>query len=84
VGVFGCVCVCVCGHWWLSDLHSGLLIERLGVVAQCWHDVQSSFSIQQCDGFPLNIIPTPVHPAVMGTWHLLGGANSPDHVSHIS
>jgi len=26
-------CVCVCGHWWLSGLHSGLLIERLGVLA---------------------------------------------------
>jgi len=23
--------------------------------------------------FPPNIIPTPVHPALMGTWHLLGG-----------
>jgi len=31
------------------------------------------YVVQQCDGFPPNIIPTPVHPAVMGTWHLLGG-----------
>ena len=62
-----CVCVCV---WWLSGLHSGLLIEKL---PQCWHDVQSLFSIQQCDAYPPNIIPTPVHPAVMSTWHLLGG-----------
>ena len=61
------VCVCV---WWLSGLHSGLLIEKL---PQCWHDVQSLFSIQQCDAYPPNIIPTPVHPAVMSTWLLLGG-----------
>ena len=27
------VCVCVCGHRWLSGLHSGLLMERLGVLA---------------------------------------------------
>jgi len=30
------VCLCVCvfgGHWGLSGLHSGLLIERLGVLA---------------------------------------------------
>jgi len=61
-----CACVWVCGHWWLSGLDSGVLIKRLGV---CWHDVQSSFSIQRTP----NIIPTPVHPAVMGTQHLLGG-----------
>jgi len=61
-----CVCMCVWGgwvcHWWLSGLYSGLLIKSLGVP-------QSSFSIQQCDGYPptCTIVPTPVHPAVMGT-----------------
>ena len=74
VRVCVCVCVCVCGHWWLSGLHSGLLVERLGVQAPVWHDVQSSsFSIQQCDDYPSNITPIPVHPAVLGTWHLVGG-----------
>jgi len=44
VCVHECVCVCMsvcvcvnvcvyCGHWWLSGLHSELLIERLGVQA---------------------------------------------------
>ena len=44
VYVFMCVCVCMCacvvcvcvyrcGHWRMSGLHSGLLIERMGVLA---------------------------------------------------
>ena len=32
-GVYACVCVGGCGHWWLSGLYSGLLIKRLGVLA---------------------------------------------------
>ena len=75
-GVCACVCACVCvcvHYWWLSGLHSGLLVERLGVQAPVWHDVQLLFSIQQCGGYPPNIIPTPVHPTVMG-W---GGGGTP-------
>ena len=61
-----CVCVCVC----VVDV----CIRKFGSSSPSWLDVQSSsFSIQQCDGYPSNIIPIPFHPAVMGNRHLLGG-----------
>ena len=63
---YGPVCVCVC----VVDV----CIRKFGSSSPSWLDVQSSsFSIQQCDGYPSNIIPIPFHPAVMGNRHLLGG-----------
>jgi len=52
-----CVCVGVegCGHCWLSGLHSGLLIERLGVVGMMF---SHHFHPTRVQGG--HLVPTPI------------------------
>jgi len=63
-----CACVCVWREWfalWAFNRKVGSSSPSVGMM------FTHHFSIQQSDGNSPNIIPTPVHPAVMGTWHLL-------------